>query len=61
MGTPAVGVKLMLVSTGWPSRTAARLAPLPRWARMTRALRRVDAGHAFQFAHEVSIGQSVNP
>ena len=36
MGTPAVGVKLMLVSTGLPSRTAARLAPLPRWARMTR-------------------------
>jgi len=30
IGTPAVGVKLMLVSTGLPSRTAARLAPLPR-------------------------------
>src|SRR5450759_3629235 len=36
IGTPAVGVKLMLVSTDLPSRTAARLAPLPRWARMTR-------------------------
>jgi len=28
IGTPAVGVKLMLVSTDLPSRTAARLAPL---------------------------------
>jgi hypothetical protein len=31
IGIPAVGVKLMLVSTDSPSRTAARLAPLPRW------------------------------
>ena len=33
---PAVGVKPMLVSMLLPSRTAARLAPLPRWARITR-------------------------
>ena len=34
----AVGVKPMLVSILFPSRTAARLAPLPRWARITRPL-----------------------
>ena len=33
---PAVGVKLMLVSMDVPLCTAARLAPLPRCARMTR-------------------------
>ena len=36
MGTPAVGVKLMLVSMLLPARTAVMLAPLPRCARITR-------------------------
>ena len=35
---PAVGVKPMLVSMLLPLRTAARLAPLPRWARITHPL-----------------------
>ena len=36
IGRPAVGVKLMLVSMLFPSRTAVTLAPLPRCARITR-------------------------
>ena len=36
MGRPAAGVKPMVVSMLLPWRTAVMLAPLPRWARMTR-------------------------
>lgn len=38
MGIPAVGVKPILVSMHLPPRTAARLAPLPKWAKITRPL-----------------------
>src|SRR5664280_2934942 len=51
MGTPAVGVKLMLVSTGLPSRTAARLA----------ALRRLSSCQTSQFSHQELIGQPMKP
>ena len=36
MTSPEAGVKPMVVSTEWPPWTAARLAPAPRCARMTR-------------------------
>ena len=36
---PPVGVKPIVVSTPTPSRTAAMLAPLPRWAMTTRPRR----------------------
>ena len=61
IGTPAVGVKLMLVSMDLPSRTAARLAPLPRWARITRPCAASGSGQAGQFFHQKRIGQPVKP
>ena len=36
IGSPSRAEKLMVVSTLWPSLMAHRLAPLPRWATMTR-------------------------
>ena len=49
IGNRAAGVNPMLVSMLLPSRTAARLAPLPRWARISAA----------QFFHEAGVGQAV--
>ena len=56
--SPAAGVKPMLVSMLLPSRTAARLAPLPRCARITRPLaaRRIEAA---ELLHQVGVGQAV--
>ena len=51
----------MLVSMDLPCRTAARLAPLPRWARIDSALRRFRSGQAGQFSHQIRIRQSVKP
>ena len=42
-----------------PSRTAARLAPLPRWARMTRPCAASASGEAGQFAHQELVRQPV--
>ena len=56
--TPDVGVKPMLVSMLLPSRTAARLAPLPRCARMTRPF----AGRGIQaaeFLHQIRVREAV--
>ena len=59
MTNPAVGVKPMLVSMHLPSRTAARLAPLPRWARITRPFAAAGSPSARQFLHQELIGQTV--
>ena len=55
---PAVGVKPMLVSMLLPSRTAARLAPLPRCARITRPLRGRGI-EAAELLHQIGVGQAV--
>ena len=55
---PAVGVKPMLVSMLLPSRTAARLAPLPRCARITRPFAAAGSRRR-EFLHQIGVGQAV--
>ena len=54
-------MKPMVVSTHRPSRTAARLAPDPRWREDHAALRRVGPGDSGQFFHQVRVRQPVEP
>ena len=57
--TPPVGVKPMRGVDAAASRTAARLAPLPRWARMTRPRAAFGAGDALELPHQIRVRQAV--
>ena len=59
MTSPEVGVRPIVVSMQRPSRTAARLAPEPRWARMTRPSGRLRAGDPGQLLHQIGVGEAV--
>lgn len=50
--TPPVGVSPMVVSTGWPRWTVARLAPLPRWAMTARPSREAPTYETMWFIRE---------
>ena len=59
MTSPEVGVKPIVVSMQRPPRTAARLAPEPRWARMTRPRAASGAGDPGQLLHQIGVRQAV--
>ena len=42
-----------------PSRTAARLAPLPRWARITRPFAGRRVAERFELFYQIGVGQTV--
>jgi hypothetical protein len=61
IGNPAVGVKLMLVSTGSPSRTAARTRAIAEVGEDAPPLGSFRSGQTSQFSHQERIGEPVKP